>query len=383
MIASAVALRPLLRELGAATEAANRIHPDVHDRCMDAGFYRLLQPRCFGGYEFDLPTFARVMIEIAAGCASTGWAVAFTAGHIHVLGKFSEATQTAVYGLDGDVRAPLVEGQISSTATPVEGGYRVTGTHDNSSGIDISTHFFGFSKVKDVNGNETGQVLVLLDRDEYEIERNWNMLGMMGTGSHRTVVVDQFVALDRAPNAAPTMGATTPPDQRFLNNSFFVGPSFNVLMTEISSVAIGAGYGVLDEYERVMQATTVPRTTNSRAADREYLLYYGEAFAMLETAKAALIQSAEQYMQACDREIVQPGSFDQAESWRIALIAQRAIRIVGDATNILFRSAGSSPFVPGKAMNRWFRDVSTLLTHVTLSYDRWAERAARLHFGLE
>ena len=34
-------------------------------------------------------------------------------------------------------------------------------------------------------------------------------------------------------------------------------------------------------------------------------------------------------------------------------------------------------------MNRWFRDVSTLLTHVTLSYDRWAERASRLYFGLE
>ena len=32
-----------------------------------AGFYRILQPKLFGGYEFDYVTFYRTMLEIARG----------------------------------------------------------------------------------------------------------------------------------------------------------------------------------------------------------------------------------------------------------------------------------------------------------------------------
>jgi 3-hydroxy-9,10-secoandrosta-1,3,5(10)-triene-9,17-dione monooxygenase len=382
LVAAARALRPVLRERQAETEAANRILPDVHEACYDAGFYRVLQPRRFGGYEYGLATFARVMIELAAGCPSTGWVVAFTAGHIHVLGKYNEQIQTDAYGPHGDVRAPLVEGQINATARPVEGGYRVTGTFDNSSGVDVSTHFMGFCRVID-GETETGLILALFEREQYAIERNWVMLGMMGTGSHRTVVVDQFVPADCAPMAMDVMGTTTPPGERFLDNPFYLGPSFNVLMTEIASVAIGIAYGVLEEFDVIMRKSKVPRTTTLRVNDREYHLYYGEAFAMIETAKAALLSAAEQYEVSCRRELTEPGFFNAEESWRLGVITQQSIRMVADATTILFRSAGSTPFVPGARMNRLFRDMSTVLSHVTLSYDRWAERAARLHFGFE
>jgi 3-hydroxy-9,10-secoandrosta-1,3,5(10)-triene-9,17-dione monooxygenase len=382
LVAAARSLRPFLRERQAETEAANRILPEVHDRCYEAGFYRVLQPSRFGGYEYGLATFARVMIELAAGCPSTGWVVAFTAGHIHVMGKYSQAVQTQAYGPDGDVLAPLVEGQINATARPVEGGYRITGTFDNSSGVDVSTHFMGFCRVMD-GETQTGLVLALFDREQYTIERNWAMLGMMGTGSHRTVVIDQFVPTGCAPYAMDVMGTTTPIDERFLDNPFYLGPSFNVLMTEIASVAIGSAYGILDEFEAIMRKSKVPRTTTLRVDDREYQLYYGQAFAMIETAKAALLSAADQYEDSCRRELTEPGTFDAEESWRIGVVTQQCIRMVADATTLLFRSAGSSPYVPGARMNRLFRDMSTVLSHVTLSYDRWAERAARLHFGFE
>lgn len=181
--------------------------PEVHERVFDVGFYGVPQPAEFGGYGFDLATFARSMVELAAGCASTGWGVAFTAGHIHVLGKYARRVQTEVYGADGDCRAPLVEGQINAWARPVGGGYVINGTFDNSSGIDVSTHFIGFVRVEGTGrpGLEQ-QLLVVLDRSQYEIDRNWEMLGMQGTGSHRTVVVDEFIAADRAVDPMAVMG---------------------------------------------------------------------------------------------------------------------------------------------------------------------------------
>ena len=74
---------------------------------IDAGFYRILQPRRFGGYEFDLPTFSRVAIQLARGCPSTGWAFTLTAGHAHLLASyFSEEAQVEIAGADGDIRVP-------------------------------------------------------------------------------------------------------------------------------------------------------------------------------------------------------------------------------------------------------------------------------------
>ena len=65
-----------------------------------------LQPRRFGGYEFGLRDFVRVMSEISRGCPSSGWVLALTAGHPHLLAHFSEQAQAELYGENGDVRVP-------------------------------------------------------------------------------------------------------------------------------------------------------------------------------------------------------------------------------------------------------------------------------------
>ncbi len=49
-----------------------------------------VQPRRFGGYEFDVPTFYRVMMEMSRGCIETGWVVALTSGHPLLFANFPE-----------------------------------------------------------------------------------------------------------------------------------------------------------------------------------------------------------------------------------------------------------------------------------------------------
>jgi 3-hydroxy-9,10-secoandrosta-1,3,5(10)-triene-9,17-dione monooxygenase len=98
MIARAREMRAVLRERQAQCEAAGRILPATHKQFVEAGFYRIVQPRRFGGYEFDLATFLRVMIEIARGCPSSGWVLALTAGHPLILARFDERAQLEAYG---------------------------------------------------------------------------------------------------------------------------------------------------------------------------------------------------------------------------------------------------------------------------------------------
>ena len=67
IVTRAQALIPAVRgqqdeaeQLGHHTGALNR-------EFVRAGFYRILQPRRFGGYEFGLPTFWQVMLAVSAG----------------------------------------------------------------------------------------------------------------------------------------------------------------------------------------------------------------------------------------------------------------------------------------------------------------------------
>ena len=383
MLKSAIALRPLLREHQADTEDAGRVLEDVAQKCIEAGFFRMLQPRRFGGYEFDLPSFAEVAIEIARGCPSTGWAVVFTAGHPHVLAKFPEETQIEAYGDKGEFRAPLVGGQ-GAAARKVEGGYLVNGAWDYASGIDIATHFMATAPIRDKLEDEpSGLLIVLFNEGQYEIVRNWDMFGMRGSGSHRVVVEDQFVPEHRAHKRQLLTPVVSPPEERIFENPMYVGPSGNILMSEIAAVAIGTGYAALDCYEEVLKRRTTPRSTQVRAQDREFQLYFGEATALLDTAKSALLGCLQQYMDYCREEVQGKSKFTAEKSARIVLVEQQCCRMAGDAVNLMFRMSGSSQIKPGMPMQRYFRDISTLLTHNTMAFDRNYEQVTKMHYGFD
>lgn len=383
MIRSAVALRPLLREHQAETEAAGRVLDDVAQQCIDAGFFRILQPRRFGGYEFDLPSFVSVAIEIARGCPSTGWAVVFTAGHPHVFAKFPEKTQIEIYGEKGEFRAPLVGGQ-GAAARKVDGGYVISGGWDYASGIDIATHFMATAPIRDKLEDEPKGVLIaLFEQGQYEIVRNWEMFGMQGSGSHRVEVKEQFVPQHRVHERNLLMPAVTPPEERVFDNPFYAGPSSNILMSEIAAVAIGTGYAALDCYEEVLKRRTTPRSSQLRAEDREFQVYFGEATALLDTAKAALLGCTQQYMDYCRDEVSGKSKFSSEKSARIVLVEQQCCRLAGDAVNLMFRMSGSSQIKPGMPMQRYFRDISTLMTHTTMAFDRNYEQVTKMHYGYD
>ena len=76
MIARAAAMRPKLRAQQDENDERGTYSEELHKDFIKAGFYRFTQPRMFGGYEFDLTTFYKIMIEIARGHPGVGWCLA-------------------------------------------------------------------------------------------------------------------------------------------------------------------------------------------------------------------------------------------------------------------------------------------------------------------
>ena len=116
LIARAHEMIPTLRERAAATEAARRLLPETVQAFTDAGFFRIVQPRRFGGFELGLDVLEEVVVEVGRGCGSSAWALAILGGHGWLAGLFNEEGQCELFGNDGHVKTSSIDAPYDDTA---------------------------------------------------------------------------------------------------------------------------------------------------------------------------------------------------------------------------------------------------------------------------
>jgi 3-hydroxy-9,10-secoandrosta-1,3,5(10)-triene-9,17-dione monooxygenase len=90
LVARATALRGVLLERQDECDGLGRLPDSTLRDYVDAGFWRVVQPRRFGGYEFGLDTFLQITMELSRGCPSSGWVFGLTAAHNLIVGDFEE-----------------------------------------------------------------------------------------------------------------------------------------------------------------------------------------------------------------------------------------------------------------------------------------------------
>ncbi|NGO12775.1 acyl-CoA dehydrogenase [Streptomyces sp. HC44] len=391
LIERAVAMRPALLERQPETERLTRYPKDTHEDFLRAGFYRILQPRRYGGYEFGLPTFYRVVTEIARGCPSTGWALSLTAAHVlQVASVFEEKAQDEIFGDDGDFRAASTVMPVG-VARPDGGGHVVLdGTWPYSSGSPYSTHYVGQTlRAPEKPGDPPGpMVLFVAPRAVWTLLDDWHgVLGLRGSGSN-SIRMEQAripsyftreVSLLELPVEGGSLGS------ELHGNPLYAGRAISFFHGELAAIMIGTAYAAADEYARIVAdrpLTLEPDRT--RAELHDYQRHLGEALGVIHTAHAALQRNAEDYMEACRRNVTGEALFTVVEDNRLAMVFLNAGRMAWDAMqNTLFRTAGSRYARDGQRMQRYFRDAATYWSHVGPSMaEPLARRVGRDRLGL-
>jgi 3-hydroxy-9,10-secoandrosta-1,3,5(10)-triene-9,17-dione monooxygenase len=385
LLRRAEAMRPLLRQRQTECEQLGQLPEDTNQRFISAGFYRILQPRIFGGYEFTLPDFIRVMLAVARGCSDSAWVLALTSGHTVLAAQLSESAQRDVFGETGDLRAPGV-GMPTGVGVPIDGGLRVSGAWDYASGCDLATHFFGSTMVRDPKTNAPlGNAWILFDRDQFKIVNNWNVIGMQGTGSRRVVIEDALVPADRALWFLDASGRNVryQPGHALHPNPMYHGWLAPLLISEVAAVSIGAARGALDIYEEILtnKRTNFP-PFHLRSQEAEFQQHFGEAQALIDTAEAALLHMTADYMDLTHRHVETNLPLDDERERRMILLEQHVIRLAWDAVELMFRTSGTSAASKSSPLGRALRNLAVIRTHVTLQLDHTAANAGRLHFGL-
>lgn len=382
VVARAEALVPMLREQQDEAEKRGYYSEAVHAEFARAGFYRITQPRRFGGYEFDLRTFLKTMVTISSGDPGTGWCLTLGSSHAWVVAShFPERAQAEMFGPDGDFRCPHPAAPTGQ-ATPVSGGYRVSGRWPYASGVPYATWVFATSVVTD--GSPVPVVCAVPRRDVTMLD-DWGdgrVLGMGSSGSNTFTMRDVFVP---GHLAVPFNWFEPPmpsPGFRLHGNPLYLGRVAAPYHTSLVAPVVGAARAALDEFRALIMAKpTTFQPQVPRYQFHEDQRAYGLAMAMTDAAETILLGFADEYLEVMTRAARTGVPVDVKQDARWWALIQQAGGLAASAVETLMHRATSSSSGRGQRMGRYFRDVTTYRQHISSQQGDFAVRNAAMYLG--
>jgi len=364
LIAAARAMAPVVAGRAARCEELRRLPPETEQDFRDAGFYRVLQPARYGGMELDYGIQTELAMEVARGCAASGWNLGVVACHGWILGMFPGEAQEDIWGARPDAT-------ISSSFLPLgaptiergKGGYRIKGRWGFSSGSDYCQAAILMGAVDRQGAEGREPAFLLLPRDDYAVEDTWRATGLAGTGSNDLVVDDAFVPNHRILRIGETRGGPTPGSAVNPGHIYRL-PLYAIFPFNLIGAAIGAARGALDTVAAGLAARN-PTTQVSLSEQQSVQLRIAQVAAQVEVAWNAL-QPVREEVNRQAREGIVPDLLTRS---RYRLILGQAGKLCVSAMDDLFPLLGGRGLAAGNPVQRAWRDVHAVAQHIGLTWD--------------
>jgi 3-hydroxy-9,10-secoandrosta-1,3,5(10)-triene-9,17-dione monooxygenase len=343
---------------------------DTHNEFLSAGLYRILVPRRYGGYEFGLGTYLRVVSALARGCPSTAWMYTFGASHAILAGTlFSEAAQDELFA-GGDFICPATVAMVGFAEPAEDGGWIIDGVHGYSSGSPYATHFIGHTLVPGADGGPPAPMMFVVPRAQWRRLDDWGaQLGLRGSGSH-SVAIEKAHIPAHFGLVGTHMGMTSvvdgTPGRELHGNAMYGGGVLSAAQFPLAALSVGMATGALDAYADLMrERRTIFPPFAPRTEDVDYQFHYGESAGRIASAQAALTDAVRQWTATAEQG---PGTFTREVDLRLSMICRESVRLCWSAVaDQLFPTAGSSAVRSGARIERVWRDMSTLHSHAGVS----------------
>jgi alkylation response protein AidB-like acyl-CoA dehydrogenase len=350
-LARVAALAPVIEAAASEAEKARRLPEDLIDALHDAGLFRLLLPREFGGAEVSLPIFFRITEALARHDGSTSWVVAQLNGCAMLAAFLDPAVADAIWGRDP--RGILSWGAGKAEARVVEGGYRVTIRTGFFSGGHHATWLGAHCDVIEPDGTlrkgpdgRNEYRTVVFRANAARLIDTWNVMGMRATGSDSIAIEDMFVREEHT-------AVRDVPELRRIKRTLYLYSFYGLYGIAFAAVGLGLARAFLDEFVKLSH-TKQPRlraTTLSNSAVVHDELARCEA--RLSAARAFLLGAVEEIWREADAT----GALTIPQRVRIRLAATHAIQESVAVVDALYNTAGTSAVFTGSPFDRRFRDM--------------------------
>lgn len=370
LVDRARALRPRLYEQQAESDRLGRITDEMQQAFMDAGFYRIMTPRMFGGLELEPRVFLEVVMEIARGHPASAWCFTLAGSHAYFLAShWPEQAQRELFGADGDFRAAHVVGPAGSM-TPTEGGYLVSGVWPFASGIPVSTHFIGGSLAPSKDGPPR-PVFFVVPRDKVEILPDWGedrFMGMRGSGSNSVRIEGAFVPEHHIVGqqmmlSHASTGGT--PGTALHGNPMYLAVAIGWFHCEFGAIFSGTARAALDEFEKMIRERDILGQPGVKRIHDPFMQnLYGLSLGLAESARALTLSAIELYQEQCRRAVREGQPITPAETFEVWGLAREACQMACRCVEGLFHAAGASAGRHDNRLQRYFRDIEMYRLHI-------------------
>lgn len=357
LVRRARAMLPALRARQAEGYAARKLPAETVREMVQNGFFRILQPKRYGGYEMDPHAFFDVQMTIAEACMSTAWVLGVVGCHPYQLALFDDRAQKEVWGANPDTL-------VSSSYQPVgkvevvEGGFKLSGRWGFSSGCEYCDWVLLGSLIFNKEGPPEMRTF-LVPRKDYKILDNWHTFGLQATGSQDIVVEGAFVPEYRTHKAVDGFLCKNP------GNAVNTGPLYQlpwaqVFVRSVSTAAIGAVQGALDAFIDIGKKRVSTNTGKATKQDGNAILAAARTQSAIDEMKTLLYRNFDEMMAAM--RAGQTLTMEQRIRYRYqsSQVGRRCADLVDDLMPLL----GGRAIYTDSPVVRYWLDINASRAHV-------------------
>ncbi|KAI5915731.1 acyl-CoA dehydrogenase family protein [Thauera sp. 2A1] len=366
---SASDMDELLRDIRARRkefEAQRFISPDIIQSFKKIGVYRALVAKRFGGDEKSPAEFCELIETLSGADGSAGWVASFGIGGVY-LAALPVATLEKLYANGPDV---VFAGGIfpPQPAELVEGGYKVSGRWSWGSG-SMGAEVVGAGILpKNADGSGLPRMAVM-PRDKVQIAPNWDVMGLLGTGSHDIVVKDVVV---------PEEWTFVRGGASSLDTPLYRYPTLSFAAQVLTVVGLGIARAAIDEVIG-MAVGRASVTGAPNLGERVYVqLEMAKIDAELRAARAWFYQAIDDVWQV----LLAGGKPSDQQVSMLRLSTTHASRVAAEVTRRAQMVSGGSGVYESCPLAAQVRDAQMITQHAFMG-DITYQNAGAMMFGLK
>lgn len=359
LVARARAMIPALKARAADAEALRKIPDQTIAEMQEAGFFDILKPARWGGFEMHPNVFYEVQLALAEGCMSSAWVLGVVGVHPLQLGLFPAEAQDDVWSKDPTTL-------VSSSYQPVgkvervPGGFRLTGQWSFSSGCDhCQWVFLGAIVPPEKEGDTPAYRTFLLPRSDYQIVDTWHTFGLKATGSQDIRVEGAFVPEHRTHKAMDGFLCRNP-GQAENTGDIFKLPWAAVFTRAVSTASIGALQDVLSSFLDIARTRVSTNTGIATKADPFALSAAATTQAEIASMKTTLFKTFDDLMAAVHEGREVPLSDRVFYKYQASRVSRRCAEL---ADQLLLLSGARGVFSNNPIVRPWL-DLNAGRAHI-------------------
>ena len=354
LLDSVESVRDIVSGCADESERDGTLAPEAVDAIRKAGLFTLKLPQPLGGAEADPVTQIEVIEALSYIDAAAGWCLMIGATAIGQPGAFAGDKAIAEIFVDGRVPTAATSAALLGKATPVDGGYILTGRWPFASGVRHAEWMTAGAIMQANDVAEPTNISLVFPVAKGRIHDNWHVSGLEGSGSNDISVNDLFVPYTFTWR---TTGASAWQPKRGGAIYRMGRPGF--VANEHSGVALGIARRALDEILLTAPVKRRSRLATSLADREAFRGDIGVCDMRLRAARMLSHDVFERAFAAASHGCV-PDAAAQAEM-RAASSYVTAVAI--DVVTTAFRYAGGSAIHRSNILQRCLRNINAAAQH--------------------